>query len=37
MPLDEIDRRLIYELQVDADRTLRDLGDIVGLSPSAVQ
>ncbi|MBS4102703.1 Lrp/AsnC family transcriptional regulator, partial [Tsukamurella paurometabola] len=25
------------ELQVDADRTLRDLGDIVGLSPSAVQ
>jgi DNA-binding Lrp family transcriptional regulator len=35
--LDEIDVRLLDALQVDADRTLRALGDLVGLSPSAVQ
>ncbi|TWS21511.1 Lrp/AsnC family transcriptional regulator [Tsukamurella asaccharolytica] len=35
--LDEIDVRLIDALQIDADRTLRDLGEEVGLSPSAVQ
>lgn len=35
--LDEIDNRLLDLLQHDADRTLRDLGDIVGLTPSAVQ
>lgn len=36
-PLDEIDIRLLDLLQADADRTLRELGDRVGLSPSAVQ
>ncbi|RZS34758.1 DNA-binding Lrp family transcriptional regulator [Herbihabitans rhizosphaerae] len=35
--LDEIDRDLLEELQTDAGRTLRELGDVVGLSPSAVQ
>lgn len=35
--LDDIDVRLLEELQTDADRTLRELGDCVGLSPSAVQ
>jgi DNA-binding Lrp family transcriptional regulator len=35
--LDEIDHLLLDELQADADRTLRELGEIVGLSPSAVQ
>jgi Lrp/AsnC family transcriptional regulator, leucine-responsive regulatory protein len=35
--LDEIDHLLLDELQTDADRTLRELGEIVGLSPSAVQ
>jgi Lrp/AsnC family transcriptional regulator, leucine-responsive regulatory protein len=35
--LDEIDHRLLDELQTDADRTLRELGEVVGLSPSAVQ
>jgi Lrp/AsnC family transcriptional regulator, leucine-responsive regulatory protein len=35
--LDEIDHRLLDELQEDAGRTLRELGEIVGLSPSAVQ
>ncbi|OZM71241.1 AsnC family transcriptional regulator [Amycolatopsis antarctica] len=35
--LDEIDVRLLDELQIDADRTLRELGGLVGLSPSAVQ
>lgn len=34
--LDEIDRRLLTELQRDADRSLVELGTIVGLSPSAV-
>ncbi|HEX6356902.1 Lrp/AsnC family transcriptional regulator [Actinophytocola sp.] len=37
MKLDEIDHRLLDELQADADRTLRELGEVVGLSPSAVQ
>lgn len=32
---DDIDRRLLDELQHDADRPLHVLGDIVGLSPSA--
>ncbi|MGW5644455.1 Lrp/AsnC family transcriptional regulator [Saccharopolyspora sp. NPDC003752] len=36
-PLDEIDTRLLDLLQHDADQTLRELGDQVGLSPSAVQ
>ncbi|MFD0850944.1 Lrp/AsnC family transcriptional regulator [Actinomadura adrarensis] len=35
--LDEIDARLLDLLQHDAGRTLHDLGDQVGLSPSAVQ
>jgi Lrp/AsnC family transcriptional regulator, leucine-responsive regulatory protein len=35
--LDEIDHLLLDELQTDAGRTLRDLGEAVGLSPSAVQ
>jgi len=35
--LDDIDHRLLDELQTDAGRTLRALGEIVGLSPSAVQ
>jgi Lrp/AsnC family transcriptional regulator, leucine-responsive regulatory protein len=35
--LDDTDRHLLAELQDDADRTLRDLGELVGLSPSAVQ
>lgn len=35
--LDEIDVRLLDELQADAGRTLRELGDLIGLSPSAVQ
>jgi Lrp/AsnC family transcriptional regulator, leucine-responsive regulatory protein len=34
--LDEIDQDLLEILQSDADRTLRELGDAVGLSPSAV-
>lgn len=34
---DGVDVRLLDLLQVDADRTLRELGDVVGLSPSAVQ
>ncbi|TDV46350.1 Lrp/AsnC family transcriptional regulator [Actinophytocola oryzae] len=36
MKLDEIDHLLLDELQTDAGRTLRELGEIVGLSPSAV-
>jgi DNA-binding Lrp family transcriptional regulator len=35
--LDEIDHLLLDELQSDASRTLRELGEAVGLSPSAVQ
>lgn len=35
--LDDTDRHLLAELQDDAGRTLRDLGELVGLSPSAVQ
>lgn len=34
--LDELDHTLLDELQKDADRKLRELGEIVGLSPSAV-
>lgn len=37
MKLDEIDHLLLDELQTDAGRTLRELGEVVGLSPSAVQ
>jgi DNA-binding Lrp family transcriptional regulator len=36
LALDDIDHRLLAELQADADRTLRDLGELVGLSSSAV-
>jgi Lrp/AsnC family leucine-responsive transcriptional regulator len=36
-PIRDIDTRLLDLLQVDADQTLRALGDQVGLSPSAVQ
>ena len=35
--LDDTDRLLLDELQRDAGRTLRELGEVVGLSPSAVQ
>lgn len=35
--LDDIDTRLLDLLQGDADQTLRQLGEAVGLSPSAVQ
>ncbi|GLZ38642.1 Lrp/AsnC family transcriptional regulator [Actinokineospora sp. NBRC 105648] len=35
--LDDLDHQLLALLQDDCDRTLRDLGDLVGLSPSAVQ
>lgn len=35
--MDQIDRALLNELQRDADRSLIDLGEIVGLSASAVQ
>lgn len=34
---DEIDHRLLHELQRDASRSLRVLGALVGLSASAVQ
>lgn len=37
LALDEIDYRLLDELQADAGRTLSALGELVGLSPSAVQ
>lgn len=37
LKLDEIDHLLLDELQADAGRTLRELGEVVGLSPSAVQ
>ncbi len=37
IPLDELDHRLLESLQEDAERTLRQLGNAVGLSPSAVQ
>ncbi|MFC0110026.1 Lrp/AsnC family transcriptional regulator [Kibdelosporangium aridum] len=37
MAVDEIDRRLLTLLQRDSTRTLHDLGEEVGLSPSAVQ
>ncbi|WP_419994683.1 Lrp/AsnC family transcriptional regulator [Streptomyces boninensis] len=35
--LDELDTHLLDLLQQDASRTLHDLGEAVGLSPSAVQ
>jgi DNA-binding Lrp family transcriptional regulator len=35
--LDELDRKLLELLQKDAARPLYELGDLVGLSPSAVQ
>ncbi|HWM02134.1 MAG TPA: Lrp/AsnC family transcriptional regulator [Actinophytocola sp.] len=35
--LDDTDHHLLDELQADAGRTLRELGELVGLSPSAVQ
>lgn len=35
--LDEIDRKLLDLLQADAARPLYELGELVGLSPSAVQ
>lgn len=35
--IDDIDRRLLVELQQNADQSLLDLGEIVGLSASAVQ
>ena len=37
LALDDVDHHLLDELQRDSGRTLRDLGDLVGLSPSAVQ
>ncbi|QBS45496.1 Lrp/AsnC family transcriptional regulator [Nocardia sp. CS682] len=37
MPLDDIDHRLLELVQVDAARPLHELGERVGLSPSAVQ
>ncbi len=35
--LDRLDHKLLALLQADSGRTLEDLGDTVGLSPSAVQ
>jgi Lrp/AsnC family transcriptional regulator, leucine-responsive regulatory protein len=35
--LDDLDRKLLDLLQQDADRSLCQLGEAVGLSPSAVQ
>lgn len=37
LPLDDLDHRLLALLQRDADATLTELGDAVGLSASAVQ
>ncbi|NEE01974.1 Lrp/AsnC family transcriptional regulator [Phytoactinopolyspora halotolerans] len=37
VPLDELDYRLLDLVQRDAKRPLHELGDEVGLSPSAVQ
>lgn len=37
LPLDDFDHRLLALLQRDADATLTELGDAVGLSASAVQ
>jgi Lrp/AsnC family transcriptional regulator, leucine-responsive regulatory protein len=37
LQLDDLDRKLLDLLQNDAARSLYELGDIVGLSPSAVQ
>ncbi|MEV0680964.1 Lrp/AsnC family transcriptional regulator [Actinosynnema sp. NPDC050436] len=35
--MDDVDRRLLDQLQRDAGLTLHELGELVGLSPSAVQ
>ena len=35
--MDDIDRQLLQEIQLDADRSLRVLGEVVGLSAPAVQ
>jgi Lrp/AsnC family transcriptional regulator, leucine-responsive regulatory protein len=35
--VDDLDRKLLDRLQRDADLTLHELGELVGLSPSAVQ
>jgi Lrp/AsnC family transcriptional regulator, leucine-responsive regulatory protein len=37
LQLDDIDRKLLDLLQTDAARPLYELGDLIGLSPSAVQ
>jgi DNA-binding Lrp family transcriptional regulator len=37
LPLDDVDHQLLDLLQRDSGRTLRQLGDLVALSPSAVQ
>ncbi len=37
LALDDVDHELLGLLQRDSGRTLRELGDLVGLSPSAVQ
>lgn len=37
LALDDVDHELLDLLQRDAGRTLRDLGELVSLSPSAVQ
>ncbi|WP_378729806.1 Lrp/AsnC family transcriptional regulator [Nocardia brasiliensis] len=37
LPLDHIDHRLLELVQVDATQPLHELGERVGLSPSAVQ
>ena len=37
LSLDDIDHELLDQLQRDSGRTLRELGDLVALSPSAVQ
>jgi Lrp/AsnC family transcriptional regulator, leucine-responsive regulatory protein len=34
--LDNLDRKLLNEVQINADRTNAELGDVVGLSPAAV-
>lgn len=36
-PFDDIDRRLLEQVQNDPSLSLRDIGDAIGLSPSAVQ
>lgn len=36
MDLDKLDRKLLNELQINADRTNAELGEVVGLSPASV-